>query len=407
MKKLLRTTYLIAFVFCGFSVSRVAANTDERNSEITNLTAEQKSLYRSLAETWAPLLFADSSETMDPADAIVSPYFDGDEDWSNNPNNIRATQKDENGKERAKFNLKSQLLFSLIETKTHYYISYTKYNAIDSGPGSHGQDSEVIWTVVKKEDQQPVGKLEFVVTNAHGFAKIYAPDEDFEKQLRRAHKNQVTMKNWLIGEQIYSVDKLAAAHHSFGRSEFLKSETGEARGLKVFVCREGHALYKCNTDKWEAGYGKGYVYACVPQGKEGAVECYPMRPQNERLVGYSLINQDELLIGLYPRNEAALSDSEKSELQSKRSKLFEGSQNTQFSAEVLDGKIKLRVELPSEIVRGTNDTSAEANTSNVWRMKISGVNLAVPHLIHRMLDPENSASISDEYIFNPYIEYIP
>jgi hypothetical protein len=391
-----------------------------RNSEMASLSSEREKFYQSLAEAWAPLLFADGSiqqievldekgnkqiaEILHPADAVVSPFFDGDEDWGNNPAHILETVKDEQGRERSKYHLKAQLLFSVIETKTNYYIAYTKYEALDIGPGAHGQDSEVIWTVVRKVDGKPMGVLDFVATNAHGFARIYSPDARHEEKLREAQVVLMSDKNKLIGEQTYIFDKFAFVHHKFGRPEFLQSEDGENRGLKVFVCRGGHALYKCSTEKWKGRFGKGYIYTCVPVSKEGETQCYPIRAEDQRIVGYSLINMDKMLLELYPQNEASLSDSERSTLEARRSKLFEGHQNRDLTAEVFDGELRLRPSLPVEIRRGPGDQKAEANLSNDWGLKTS-YNLALPHLIHRAFDRENKEKISDEYLFNPYVEY--
>lgn len=413
--------FFIAFIIICSRAQVVSGQNDPltRSNEVSTLTPDREKFYQTLAEAWAPLFYADSKVQtvelvddkgkkqlvliMNPADAIVSPDFDGDEDWSNNPINLVKTTKDSQGNEKSAHSLKSQALFSVIESKTHYYIAYTKYNALDIGPGAHGQDSEVVWTVVRKENEKPIGVLEFVATNAHGFPKIYSPNANLEEKLRESQRALMNDKNKLFAEQIYLFDKQAFHHHKFGRPEFQKSETGEDRGLKVFVCHEGHALYKCNTEKWGAGYGKGYVYTCVPLGQEGEVQCYPMRPEEQRLVGYSLINQDKMLIDLYPRNEGAMSDAERAALLAKRAKFFEGQQDGNIAATVSDGKVKLRTALPIEVVRGSNDKKAEANLSNDWSLKIYR-NLAIPHAVHQALDSQNK-NISDEYIFNPYIEY--
>lgn len=396
----------------------------DRNLEILQLSPEKKEFYQKLAEAYAPVFYADQAEietklkgkdgveksfvTIQPGDAIVSPDFDEDKDWSNNPVNIQTFEEDSAKGIKPKFVWKAEVPYLVAETKTHYYVTYMKYNAVDKGPGDHGQDSEEVFNVIRKPSSDgekvghPYGILEFVATNAHGIPNIYSPNEALESKLRTQVSQFLSVKKSFFSFVAKKfVDRNANAHSS-GRPEFVKVGE-ENRGMRVLVCSEGHALYKCNSQVWKDGKGKGTVYQCSTNGIAGETSCFPMKGKESQSVDYKLTSFDQMIMELYPANESSLSENQRKALKERREKIFEGRQDER-SFEVTDGVIALRSNLPAQIIRGQSDGKAEANLPTDWGLRTPH-SLAVPHAVHRALMPDAVDKISDEYLFNPYIEY--
>jgi hypothetical protein len=376
-----------------------------RSAEVTHLTSDQKEFYQKLAETYAPTFYADQAsapdEYLNSGDAILSPYFDGDEDWSNNPIHILELNYHLHRAVSPVFHLKAQALYSIIESKTYFYISYIKYNALDTGPGAHGHDSEVVWVVVKKTEK-PFGQLAFVVTSAHGFPRIYSPDASYERVLRHAQFGLMKWKQKIWSFSPWLVDRFAFTHEMWGRPEFRADRDGEPRGLNVFVAKETHALYKCNSQKWNDGAGHGTIYEPVVEGQESETNIEPVTSGHPRHVGYSLINLDRLMLELYPADESTLTADQLNVLYARRAKIFEGRQNP-IAVELADGTVQSRPSIPIAIAHATFESRGEARLANDWSLK-TRFKLALPHLVHRAIDPTNNM-ISDEYIFNTFIEF--
>lgn len=409
------------FVTLTSKVSAIDIRAEALNIDLVSLTDEMRQYHQEVAEHWAPVYFADgklrrklitnaagqqeSVFEMSPANAIVDPYFDGDEDWRNNPENLYA--RDANGAYKHKF--KARIPYSVIRTKTHLFISYMKYNADDIGPGKHGQDAETVWVVVRRTEGKAYGELEFVATNAHGFPKFYSPNEETENRVWENYAKIINQKDATLRSFIGFGDLHAQTHHGSGRPVFLRDEeTRDHRGLFVFVCGDGHALYKCNPEAWENGSGSGYIYACVPQGEEGETICFPVAAPENRRVGYSLFSIDDMITSLYPRNENERPADERARLKNMRDMLFEGNQRGDFSRTVGDGVLRLRREVPIKIVRGNRDSKGHATMFNTWSMKTQDkYMLAMPHEFYSILMGVTTEELPglDQYEYNPYIEF--
>ena len=385
---------------------------DERNLSLSSRSTEQKLTHKKLLNAYAPDFYHDSNflnkklQVLKPSGTLSDPYFDGDADFSNNPENILLQTEDENGKIKGKYDLKPRVFSSIQETNTHYYLTYLTYHARDdTGDDAHGQDTETVMIAIKKNNKE-LGELEFLVTNSHGYPRIYAPDAELESKMRSRLKSKFNLKDRLAMEILYGsgidddllgtpTDRMAQAHHRSGRIQI------EPRPA-LFITAEGHAIYKLNPEAWRDGYGEGYIYTCVPEGLETSAHCFPMRPKKDRIVGYSLRDMDELWNELYPRDLSKLKPEELTKIIDQRSKMFEGAQ-IDFETKVGDGNLKLRKDLPRSFIRGTNDEKAAANLPFDWSMK-TGIRLALPHLVHQFLQPDN-AQISDHYLFNSAVEY--
>lgn len=150
-------------------------------------------------------------------DAMVGRNFDDDNDLTNNPASILDNA----------VVLRAEVDNVVRESETHYYIMYPTYHAYDGRRGNgHGQDSEVIWFVIRKSNQGKMGDLEFVVTNAHGWPQIYAPDKALQERLRENllpnWKNDIA--GWFAK---YWINDHAGWHDS-GPPQFIENRNGRA-----------------------------------------------------------------------------------------------------------------------------------------------------------------------------------
>jgi len=424
----------------------------ERNRELRSFSPEREALYDQISQYHAPLLYIDFDrltdeglegatdlqgnevkEVFSPGDAIVSPFFAGTTDLENNGAEIFRTVE-ENGILRLAHELRAQVPSSILETESHFYLSYILYRAWDGKKNSgHTHDSEVAWFVLKKTENPERNELEFVVLNAHGYGKIYAPDLKRQRALRaqmrkhlasrtEQHRAEAADKGFVkaqlariqnplteTGNLIYFLDRFAIFHHDRGPSPFVGDE---AQTMRIFSCREGHALFMCNPEAWERGYGSGYIAVCVEKGMEGEFQCYPAPPAEERIIGYSTFNFDRLILELYSPSElkrSRLSDwrDERGGIELDGQKIFDPQQSfreIKVEYETSEGVIRFRPELPRAFIRGPGESRPAANLHVDWGMK-TPYRLGVPHLLHSFLEPDRT-DISDVYLFNPYVEFV-
>jgi hypothetical protein len=123
-----------------------------------NLSDKQKQI----VINYAPIIYQATRKKIRPAkwDFITSFDFDGDLKASNNEENLT----------KGNFSLKATVYYSLIESETHYFITYSFYHPLDWSvypsfiPFSwHENDMENIQIVVKKENEKAI----ILSTQAH------------------------------------------------------------------------------------------------------------------------------------------------------------------------------------------------------------------------------------------------
>lgn len=379
-----------------------------------SLSSERSDFYQELMEEYAPRFYHDSEiiklkngeDLLSPRDVLINPFFDGDDDWRNNFEQLSVLENNIGEDSSLNDEIKSRVGGSVVETLTHFYITYMTYHAFDGKKvGGHTQDSEVVWTVVRKVPGEDFGELEFVVTNAHGQPKFYSPDPSLQDQIRKNWLELVDKKDRVLSDLVYVQDRFAREHHE-GKSVFIRSGDGKTLGLEAFICRTGHAIYKLNPERWEDGFGNGYIYGCVPEGEETMIQVQPVPSEAKRFVGYSIFNLDKLMLDLYPDEE---NEEEQSDLFEKRQKMFTGNLHS-FLYQRDSIKYEVRTELPLAIVPGRVGERAAANLPMAWTMKTQ-YPLSMPHLLHWFLENASSdghvgsddSDISDIYIFNVYI----
>jgi hypothetical protein len=133
-----------------------------------------------VARQWAPVFykdyaheFTDPSTGFNPVDFPVDLFFDGTNDLRDNDENIFKLDQTQIKQQTSR----PTIHYSVIESTTHYYITYIVYHAVDFKAFGHAHDLENVWTVVEKKKSGP-DELIAHITNVHGFPMIYSPPID-------------------------------------------------------------------------------------------------------------------------------------------------------------------------------------------------------------------------------------
>lgn len=134
----------------------------------------QDSLYRSLAEYWAPVFYHDTDSSDYKADLLTKFNFDGDYNGRNNWENLGNYYL---GHEA----LNAYVYYSVVESENFYFIGYYTFhprdwNEFNSFFTSHENDLEGVLLAIRKNNKQ--GTLIAAVTEAHNhFYQYKAPGQ--------------------------------------------------------------------------------------------------------------------------------------------------------------------------------------------------------------------------------------
>lgn len=357
------------FVLLATGQIGTAAGADARRMEI--------------ASAWAPTIFHDEAREFtqmetgfNPVDTPVGFFFDGNKDVRDNGSSIfRLTTEQE---EKAIEDL--PIYFSLVETRTHYYLNYVVYHAIDTNRVGHVHDTENIFLILQKEENGP-GKLVAAITNAHGFPMIYSEDPSLSKAwLARTHLS--AEKDFLP-----LIDRFSKNHHEMGEPEWISR--GDSQSLKVFVSSQSHAIYKFNTDAWLQQEMGGVAYYPKSCGDcEARLVLQPLKGVRE-IRSYALVDLDQML-----------------------EKAFSARDEVQevFLAKTKRAKLKNDIYrerlVPGYLAAGFEETEAKANLFFRTSLK-TDYPLSDPISFHRFLAGDDGKNISTIYFYNPYLEAKP
>ncbi len=139
-----------------------------------------------LAKHWAPVWYHDTDDRKYEADYFTAFDFDGDKRSDNNWENLETT----------KANLGAVIYYSVVETKTHWFILYANFHprdwAKDCTPWNlsrpcHENDMEGTMVVVRKSSAT-YGTFEVLYTEAHNQLHIYANNPAIIKKSGRLEK---------------------------------------------------------------------------------------------------------------------------------------------------------------------------------------------------------------------------
>lgn len=245
-------------------------------------------LNRDLAERWAPIIFheeamefTDPVSGFNPVESLVDPRFDGNLNLRDNVSNVFRVSSAEGGRLLEEI----PIFYHVIETRTHFYLNFILYHAVDWGFKPHAHDTENIWTVLKKGDRAGEEKLVAHVLSAHGFPMIYSPDPELQSRWR----NRLTPS--LARSFLPALDPNSEEHQG-GQNEYTIDSSQSLR-LHVFVTSRTHALYKSNLRVWNATREEGSVLipgscrACwrgLPeQVSRGSLRAYRLKPWDDFL----------------------------------------------------------------------------------------------------------------------------
>lgn len=325
-----------------------------------------------LAEAWAPIIYKDVSAAFvqtetgfSPVDHLVGLFFDENEDLRDNGINIFRISN-----EYAKSLLeKAPVYYSVIETRTHWYLNYILYHAIDLNIFSHTHDTENIWMVIRKSSDKKFGDLEFFVTNSHGYPKIYG-------DTNQAMIANMNFKKRFLQQFLPAIDQYSEDHHFAPGVEYVTDKKSTKR-FRLFVAAKTHAIYKFDSEAWRNKRGSGAVY--LPEScrqlcdSEGQFE---ENPANK--VFYELKSWDEIYFK-YSRSDLPV---------------FTAKKNLFLPAPTNDV-------LPSYLIQGWRETEARALVFSAVRFKTKH-SLADPAALHRHWIGEY-ADICRRYLDNPYL----
>ncbi|MFE1962093.1 hypothetical protein [Streptomyces sp. NPDC059479] len=117
-----------------------------------------------LAYRWAPVHYQDSASGHYTADYLSRVDYDGDWNTLNNWENLDVDPR----------RLTGTAYYSVVETSTHWYITYAFYHPRDWKLSSHENDMEGVVEVVLK-DGSTYGTFQAAVTQAHNNYYSYIP----------------------------------------------------------------------------------------------------------------------------------------------------------------------------------------------------------------------------------------
>jgi len=140
-----------------------------------------------LAAHWAPVWYQDTDSSDYKADYITAYDFDGDNRSDNNWDNLKKASSD----------LSAVIYYSVVESKTHWFILYADFHARDwdencqpipFGPDKcHENDMEGAMVVVRK-DKTPFGAFHLLYTEAHNILYIFTNDTSIKPNQSKSLK---------------------------------------------------------------------------------------------------------------------------------------------------------------------------------------------------------------------------
>jgi len=339
---------------------------------------DQSALRRRLvAEAFAPVFYQhesldllDPNTGFNPIDSILGFNFDGNADLRDNARNVFLLS-DESARQAVSH---PEIYYSVIESRSHFYINYIVYHAIDTNGLGHAHDTENAFVIVRKTSEFP-GALEVLITNAHGFPNIYSPDAERMAAWRSRIKSQ------LAHSVLLSVDSFARAHHEDGPMEFI--ERGRSISPLIFVHSKSHALYKFSSQAWSSSNQVGSFY--FPQS---CLECVlaPVPFSGVRkTIAYQLRDFDDMMLNLKPGMDWSLVFQDSFE--KRRLRKLDHYRERELPGYLAVGVLEAR---PAAILffRGSFKTAYP---------------LSDPIAFHRYFDPKND-QISRQYLLNAYLD---
>lgn len=170
MKKTIISSVVLSVLSFGSASYALDANTLANNyNEINGSSSSKEQLNSQQLEVvnkYAPIVFQNTNKKANPEawDFLTSFDFDGDMRANNNEENLRSK----------KYQLPATMYYSLIESNTHYFITYSLYHPLDwdTLPAVipytwHENDMENIQVVVRKQNNDLVEKVVMMATQAH------------------------------------------------------------------------------------------------------------------------------------------------------------------------------------------------------------------------------------------------
>lgn len=170
LTKVLVIFLLSTILFAYFFIIRPLkeSNPDYTAHAKQSKTGEFVEKYYELASHWSPIIYQQTHSDNPLGDFITRFDFDGDFDGFNNWENYD------------KYPLKAYVYYSVVETKTHFFIYYgffhpRDWELFDNGLSSHENDLESNLFLIKK-DGSKFGQLVLIETQAHLDFHAYSND---------------------------------------------------------------------------------------------------------------------------------------------------------------------------------------------------------------------------------------
>jgi hypothetical protein len=210
--------------------------------------------HENIALEWAPVIFHHESHEylardsgFHPVDSLVDFFFDGNKDLTDNGLNIyRLSEAQE-----AELVKKPVIYYSVTESRSHFYITYILYHALDVKDFSHTHDTESISLFLRKETEGLVS-LEAAISNAHGYPMIYSLDADRQKHWR----SRVNVDRMM--PVLHALDRYSQSLHE-ARAWSL-SKRPRSLSPHFFVTSGTHAIYKFEPTQWNQQGLRGVKY---------------------------------------------------------------------------------------------------------------------------------------------------
>lgn len=182
--------FLILFHLAGlYCIGNPAGKTDFKKASLyTNELSPSDSFYFELAFHYAPIHYQDVDDSKPKSDYISSINYDGDWRSDNNWNNVN------------KFPLSAHVYYSVVETSTHWFITYAFFHPQDWDDDfeqEHENDMEGLLSVVRKTTG--LGKLEAIITVAHTDFYSYTIANNDYKNGSQNIDGTITLKKDLAG----------------------------------------------------------------------------------------------------------------------------------------------------------------------------------------------------------------
>ncbi|WP_372366536.1 hypothetical protein [Candidatus Uabimicrobium sp. HlEnr_7] len=254
----------IIIVFFGFILTQKNKIVIEER-----ILAPQDWSIAKIAHRHAPILLQEVNTQNPNWDFICRVNFDNDWDPLNNSNNILAKNAQ----------LDPAIYYSVIESKTHFYITYSIFHALDWGLSNgtirkwYENDVKNLQVVIEKHNQDSIeGKVIFVTLQDGEDIKIYnASPLNFRRKNKDFEKEKVILLNE------FGAQEKNASHPTIfiekGRHNLQVAVAGDIRLVKK------GGLYKI---------GKGITYLPSTTAKGET-------PNNNNKLNYALLDLSKLL----------------------------------------------------------------------------------------------------------------